>query len=455
MESDIAKSQYNKMINTPIPRLIVGMSIPAVVSMMITVIYNTADTYFVSHINKSASAAVGAVYSIMAVIQAVGYGLSMGAGSLVSRHLGKKETEKADMYASSAFFVSFFAGLFVTVSVLAFLKPVLKMLGCSKTMMPYAVPYAKYILIAAPLSCSTFVLNNVMRSGGQTAFAMIGMGLGGIINMILDPILIFKFNMGTGGASLATAISQAISFIVLGAVYVLKRSVVNISFKKVSRKSNDYTEIISTGLPTIFRQGMGALATTLLNVQAVVYGDAVVSAITIANKVYVLVRNLVLGIGQGFQPVAGYNFGAGNKKRTWQAFEFTNILGSVICVLLAVFIALFASPIMSWFSNDGGVVEIGTQTLYFACAVMPFLAFSSYVNITYQCLGFKKQATFLACCRQGIFFVPLILLLPMFIGKVGVQATQPISDFLTCIVSIPFIIKFYNKYIKEQKRTVQ
>jgi len=449
LSKDNATKQYDKMMYTPIPKLVVGMAIPAVVSMMITVIYNTADTYFVSNINKSASAAVGAVYSIMAIIQAVGYGLCMGAGSLVSRNLGKKENDKANMYASSAFFVSFAVGLFVTVLGLSFLKPLLKILGCSKTMMPYAIPYAKYILLAAPMSCSTFVLNNVLRSGGQTTLAMVGMGLGGIINIILDPVLIFNLGMGTGGAAVATAISQILSFFVLGFFYVTKRSVVNISYKNVSKNLEDYKEIVSTGLPTIFRQGMGALATTLLNVQMVVYGDAAVSAITIANKVYVLVRNLVLGIGQGFQPVAGYNFGAGDKKRTWNSFKFTCALGTVMCLIFTVFIGFFAHPIMSWFSNDGEVVKMGVQILYFCISVMPVLAFSTYVNVMYQCLGFKKEATFLASCRQGVFFVPIILILPSVIRQTGVEIAQPLSDFCTFLISIPFLISFYKKHIKE------
>jgi len=441
------------MMQTPIPKLVLGMALPAVISMMITVIYNTADTYFVSNINKSASAAVGAVYSIMAIIQAVGYGLCMGAGSLVSRKLGQKEKEKADMYASSAFFVSFFIGLIVTIFGLAFLKPLLKILGCSKTMMPYAIPYATYILIAAPMSCSTFVLNNVMRAGGQTTLAMIGMGLGGIINLGLDPVLIFKANLGTGGAAIATAISQAISFLVLGFFYATKRSVVEISIKHVSKSFKDYEEIISTGMPTIFRQGMGALATTLLNVQMVVYGDAAVSAVTIANKVYVLVRNLVLGIGQGFQPVAGYNFGAGNRKRTWVSFKFTCGLGTVMCLIFTVLIGVFARPIMEWFSSDGEVVELGVEILMYCISVMPVLALSTYVNVMYQCLGFKKQATFLACCRQGVFFVPIILILPAIIGQTGVEMAQPLSDFCTFVISMPFLASFYNKEIKDRYRT--
>ncbi len=445
----IQEKQYKKMLNTPIPTLILKLSTPAVIGMLITVLYNTADTYFVSMINKSASAAVGAVYSIMAIIQAVGYGFSMGAGSLVSILLGKNDREKADMYGSSAFFAAFLSGTVIAVFGLMFLKPFLKILGCSKTMMPYAVPYAKYILAVAPLNCSTFVLNGIVRSSGQVATSMISIGISGLINTVLDPLFIFTFGLGTGGAAIATALSQTINFIILLMLFVTDKSVVKLSLKKVSRDIKNYGDIISTGLPTVFRQGMGCLSATLLNVTAVKYGDAALAAITIANKVYVLVRNVVLGVGQGFQPVAGYNYGAGNRKRTWNSFLFTCLIGTGICLFATAFTAIYAKTIMEWFSKDSEVILIGTETLYFACTVMPLMAVSTYVNQMYQCLGFKKSASFLASCRQGIFFVPIIIIAPIFMGCQGAEITQPLADLLTFIISVPFMISFYRKHIKE------
>jgi putative MATE family efflux protein len=278
------------MMETPIPRLVLALALPTVISMLITVIYNTADTYFVSQINKSASAAVGAVFSVMSLIQAVGFGFAMGAGSLVSLKLGEKDRGAADRYASSAFFAALLLGGVVGGIGLLFLTPMLKLLGCSETMMPYAIPYARCILIAAPLSCSTFVLNNTLRSEGHSLFSMIGMSTGGILNLILDPILIFGCKMGTGGAALATAISQCVSFIILLSMFLLKKSEVNLQIRNVSRHFEDYKKIVLTGLPTVCRQGLGSVASAALNIQAVVYGDAAVAAITIANKVYMLVR---------------------------------------------------------------------------------------------------------------------------------------------------------------------
>jgi putative MATE family efflux protein len=441
-------AQYKRMMETPIPRLIASLSIPTVVSSLITVIYNTADTYFVSQIDKSASAAVGAVFSIMSIIQALGFGLGVGAGSLISRRLGAKDNAAADKYASSAFFASITVGSLIMVLGLLFLEPILRFLGCTDTMMPHAIPYARFILIAAPLNCATFVLNTTLRSEGLSVLSMVGITTGGILNMVLDPILINGFDMGTGGAAIATMASQIVSFTILFSFFLFGKSIVKINIKSVSRYFKDYAAIVTTGIPTIFRQGLASIASAALNIQAIEYGgDAAGAAMTIANKVYMLIRNIIVGLGQGFQPAAGYNYGAGNKKRTWECFTFAIKVGTVICLVFGGFSALFAEEIMWFFCDDAEVALIGTKTLYFLCACIPLMAFSTFVNQLYQGLGFKLQATFLASCRQGIFFLPVIWLLPLFIDLTGVQSAQSIADICTFFISIPFIIIFYKKYI--------
>ncbi len=445
-----SEAQYKRMLETPIPKLVTSLSIPTVIGMLITVIYNTADTFFVSQINKSASAAVGAVYAIMAIIQAMGYGLGVGAGSLISRKLGEKDDASADRYASSSFFAAVAVGCVITAVGLGFLEPILRLLGCSDTMMPHAVDYAKYILWAAPINCATFVLNNTLRSEGFSVSSMVGISVGGVLNVILDPIFIFGMNMGTGGAALATMLSQIVSFGILYAIFLSGKSIVRIRIGSVSRRFADYKMILTTGLPTICRQSLGSVAAAVLNIQAIGYGgDAAGAAITIANKLYVLVRNLCIGFGQGFQPVAGYNYGAGNRTRAWRSFVFAAQVMSVVCTGCAVFFAIFAEPIMWWFCDDGEVARIGIETIYLFCAAMPFLAFSTYVNQLYQCLGFKIQATFLASCRQGIFFLPVVLLLPLWTGCWGVEAAQSAADLCTFLISVPFIIRFYQRYIRE------
>ncbi len=444
-----SEAQYRRMLETPIPRLVTALSIPTVIGMLITVVYNTADTYFVSQINKSASAAVGAVYAIMAIIQAMGFGLGMGASSLISRKLGEKDDAAADLYASTAFFTAVAVGCLITAAGLSALEPILRLLGCSDTMMPHAEDYAKYILWAAPVNCATFVLNNTLRSEGYSVSATVGISVGGILNMVLDPLFIFGMQMGTGGAALATMLSQIVSFCILYAMFLSGRSIVRIHPGCVSRRWKDYQMIVTTGLPTICRQSLGSVAAAVLNIQAIGYGgDAAGAAITIANKLYVLVRNLCIGFGQGFQPVAGYNYGAGNKRRAWRAFAFASQVMSVVCAGCAVLFAIYAEPIMWWFCDDGEVAAIGIETIYLFCAAMPFLAFSTYVNQLYQCLGFKVQATFLASCRQGIFFLPLVLLLPLWTGCFGVQAAQSAADLCTFLISVPFVMHFYRRYIR-------
>ena len=291
-------SQYKRMLETPIPRLITSLCVPTVISSLITVIYNTADTYFVSQIDKSASAAVGVVFSIMSIIQALGFGLGVGAGSLISRRLGAKDNNAANTYASSAFAASVLVGTIIAVIGLSFLEPILVFLGCTDLMLPHAIPYARFILIAAPLNCATFVLNTTLRSEGLSLLSMVGITTGGVLNMILDPILINGCNMGTGGAAVATMISQTVSFTILFVIFLAGKSIVKINLKSVSRRFADYKAIVTTGIPTIFRQGLASIASAALNIQAIEYGlEATGAAITIADtKIPIISLGSMIGV---------------------------------------------------------------------------------------------------------------------------------------------------------------
>ena len=216
----------------------------------------------------------------------------------------------------------------------------------------------------------------------------------------------------------------------------------------VSRSPRDYVQILAVGFPTIARQGMASLASALMNIQGAVYGDAAVAALTISNKIYLLVRNVIIGIGQGFQPVAGYNYSAGKRRRAWQAFWFSSLVGTVLCTVCAIVMAIFARPILWWFCSDAEVVRIGAETLRFSCIVLPLLAVSTFVNQLYQCLGYRTAATFLASCRQGIFFLPAVLLLPLWLHCAGVEMSQPVADLLTFVISMPFLAAFYRHHIR-------
>ena len=443
------EEQREKMLNTPIPRLIVTLSLPAVLNQLITVIYNTADTYFVSQLNTSASAAVGIVFSLQSLIQAIGFGVAMGAGSLVSLKMGEDKYDEAVKYASGGTVMSAGLGTVIGVTGLLTLTPLMKLLGATETILPYAADYARYILIASPVMCLTFVLAAILRNEGQSLLSTIGTCSGGLINIILDPILIFKCGLGTAGAAIATGISQFVSLLILVGMFLSGKSAVKIRLRSIPRNFRDYGKIFMTGIPTVFRQGLACIASATLNRSAAVYTDAAVAAITIANKVYLLVRGIMIGVGQGFMPVAGYNYGAKNGKRTKSAFRFTVFMGTAVACVAAVVTAIFPGEIIGLFRDDPSVVEIGRPALMFACAVMPFMAYSTFVNQLYQCLGFKLRATLLASCRQGIFFLPLIWILPRLLGLTGIQATQPAADFLTFLISIPFGVYFIHKKLSQ------
>ena len=444
----------NEMLESPIGGLLFRKALPTIIIQFITVVYNTADTYFVARINTEASAAVGIVFSIMAVIQAIGFGIGMGCGSIISRRLGASKTDEADMYGSSGLAASFLCGMLISTAGLIDINGLMHISGSTNSVLPYAIKYGKYILIAAPFMCMSFVLNNILRSEGQTSLAMIGMTSGGILNLILDPVFIFTLHMGISGAAIATMLSQIMSTLIMSIIFMTGNSIVKISPFKISRKIETYGLILKTGFPTICRQGLASLSSAILNIGAAVYGDGAIAAVSIANKLYMLIRNVILGIGQGYQPIAGYCYGAGKKERVRKLFWLSSISGTVICVLFAILMFIFRVPVITWFRDDNEVIKVGSNMIMYMCMSMPFLAYSTYVNQTYQCLGFSKGATFLACQRQGMCFVPLALILPRLIGVSGIEMLQPAADILTFVISVPFQIWFFRTQLdnKEQAK---
>lgn len=441
--------QRKRMLTVPIPKLIIGMIIPTVLSQLITVIYNTADTFFVARIGTSAAAAVGVVFSLQSIMQAYGFGVGTGCGSLVARCLGAAQNDKAESYANSALLAGLAGSLVIMIPSLIFLPQLMRLLGSTDTMLDYCVSYARIILMGCPFLCTSSVMSCILRNEGEPIYAVVGLVIGGFFNVILDPVLIFWAHWGIAGAAAATIVSQALSWIILLRAFIAGKSIVKINPRSISRRWRDYIEIYTTGIPTTCRQGMASLGSAVLNIYASYYGDSAVAAVTISNKIYLFVRNVIIGVGQGFQPVAGFNFGAGDKERTRQAFIFSTQLGTVICVVAAVFIGFNTELVMSWFrGDDPAVIAIGKSALLFACAVMPLMAYSTFVNQLYQCLGFKFAATMLACCRNGFFLIPVVLVLPRFIGVGGVEMAQPLADFLTFVISVPFQISFFRKHLR-------
>jgi len=439
-------AQYIKMTQRPIGRLITSLAIPTIISMLVTSIYNMADTFFVSRIGTSASAAVGIVFSLMAIIQAAGFTIGMGSGSWISRLLGMHRTEEANKVASSGFFMSIFLGILLTIFGVIFIDPLMQILGATDTILPYAKAYASYILLAAPIMMASFVLNNILRSEGKAKFAMIGIATGGILNCGLDPLFIFAFRMGIAGAAVATALSQLVSFIILLAVFLKGRTIVKIGAGRMAKRPDTYLRIIKNGLPSFCRQGLASVSTVALNVSAAFYGDAAVAAMTIVTKIFMFIFSIILGIGQGYQPVVGYNYGAKKMGRVREAFFFTLKTNVAVMTTCAIAGYLAAPTLIRLFiASDPEVIRIGTVALRAQCLAMPLMPLGVMCNMTFQSIGKSWTATILSAARQGIFFLPLILALPGFFGLLGVQITQPLADFCTFLFCIPFILRFFRE----------
>ncbi len=449
------KKQYEKMTKMPMAKLIISLGIPTTLSMMVTSLYNLADTYFVSMIGDDAiTAAASNLLALMSIIQAIGFTFGMGAGAIVSRLLGKRDREGADKVASSSFFVAFLCGFIILVVGFLFLTPMMKLFGSrSAEVLAYSKEYARYILIAAPFMCMSFVMNNVLRAEGKAALSMIGLVAGAVVNVALDPLLIFTANMGIGGAGLATCISQILSFSVLLTMFLIGKTIVRLRLRSVSRKFSTYRDVVVTGFPSFCRQILASLCTVFLNSAAFRYGgDAAQAALGVVQKVFMLAFSLSLGIGQGYQPVLGYNYSAKRFDRVKEAYLFTLTFSTCIMVVFALFCGIFAPYIMKAFQLSDVATKYGTLTLRLQCNCMPLLPLNFMAGITYQSVGNKAIAAILSASRQGLFYIPAVLILPRLLKMLGVQSCQAISDFFAFFFALPFTFLFFKTLKKEQAK---
>ncbi len=447
-------AQYEKMINTPIPKLVTSLAVPTMISMLITSVYNLADTYFVSKLGTYASGAVGIVFSLMAMIQAIGFTVGMGAGSTISRLLGKKEDDIAQKTASSALLVSVISGGAFSVFGIFFLEKLVVWMGATESILPYATEYARYILYVAPVMTVSFVLNNLLRAEGKTKLSMIGILCGSILNIGLDPLFIFVFQWGITGAAAATAISQIVSCMILFFFFFRKKTILRLSVKHLSADISLYREFLGNGLPSLFRQGLASISSIALNHVAAGYSDAAVAAMSIVGKIFLMVYCVLIGFGQGYQPAAGYNYGAKKYKRVRQAYRFLMIAGTAAMSGIGVLLFFIAPFLMRQFiADDNEVIEIGVYALRMQCVVMPFLTLGIACNMTFQAVGQSLKATVLASMRQGIFFLPFIWILPRVFGILGMEAAQSAADAATFLVCIPVIWKFIKEIRNEEEKT--
>lgn len=440
-----ASIQYRKLTETPIPKLIISLGIPTILSMLITNVYNMADSFFVSQISLESGSATSVVFGLMSIIQAFGFMFGHGAGSRISRLLGAKEHNLASKYATAGFFWSILFGALILTFGFIFFEPLLLLLGSTENSLPYAKDYATWILIAAPFMTASCVLNNVLRYEGMAKFAMIGLTAGGLLNIGLDPLFIYVFKMGIFGAGLATAISQIISFSILLTMFLIGKTQSKLSARYFNVKASIFLDIVVTGFPSLVRQGLNSVSTMVLNGQAKPFGDEAIAAMGYVARTASLIFSVGLGIGQGFQPVSAFNYGAKLYSRVKKGSYFTLWFGMAFMGTLATVCFIFAPQIISLFRKEVEVINIGATALRVQCVFLLSLPVSVVATMLFQSVGKSVHALILSCLQSGAIFIPLCIILTQEFGVIGLQISQPIAYFITAFVSLPMMLIFFKK----------
>ena len=443
--SDTQSAKYKMMTETPVPKLIVKLAIPTIISMLVTGLYNAADTFFVGKISKENTAAVGLVFTVMAMIQAVGFFCGQGSGTFLSRKLGAGERKEAEEMAATGFVVAAFLGVIITVVCNHFAEPIAYFLGADEDSIVQTVSYLRIILLGAPFMTCQFVINNQLRFQGNAIYAMIGLFIGAVVNVGLDPLLIFGFNMGISGAAVATISAQILSFVVL-LIGTTKGGNLRIHLKNTRFRWYYFKEIINGGMASLLRQGLAAVATLLMNkIARDLGGNAAVAAMAVVMKIVMMIGCAMIGFGQGFQPVCSYNYGAGFKSRVREGFFFCVKYGTIFLTVGAAALIILAKPIVTVMQPDPDVVAISKVALRWQAAALPFLAFSSMANMLLQASGKGFKASIASSCRSGLCFIPLLYLLTYLFGIQGLEATQAVADFLAFVIAVPLAVSELKK----------
>lgn len=446
-----AEEKYRQMTQTPVEKLICKLAIPTIISMLITTIYNMADTFFIGKLDStSASGAVGIAFSLMAVIQAVGFFFGQGVGNNASRALGNHNLDYAKQLAATGFFTALGTGVLILVLGEVFLRPLTIALGSTETILPYAMDYIRIILLGAPVMTASLVLNNLLRFQGNAFYGMIGLASGGILNIILDPVFIFGLDMGISGAALATIISQAVSCLIL--LYQCNHAgIIHIHPRNFRPSLKNYGVIATGGLPSLLRQSIASIATICLNTAAKPYGDAAIAAMAIVSRITAFSNSAIIGFGQGFQPVCGYNYGAKLFSRVRRGFWFCVKLCTVAMVVIAAVEFSLAPKFVELFrKGDPKVIEIGALALRLQCLSLPTFGWICISNMMMQTTGKVVSASLASIARQGLFLIPVVLILPHFADLLGIQMAQPLADYITLLMIIPMQIHLLRQMRKDE-----
>ena len=436
------EAYHKKMTKESVSKIIISLGIPTTISMLITNIYNMADTYFVGGLGDSAQAATGILFTLQCIIQAIAFMLGHGSGTFVAKYLAQKNLDRASTYTTTAFVAGGIMGVGLLTIGLAFLDPFLRFLGSTETILPYAKDYGMWILIACPFLICSLVLNNVLRYEGKAFYAMFGLTTGGILNIAGDYILIRKLGLGVYGAGLATAVSQMISFVILLVLYI-KFAQSRISLKFMAKEGEVYLNIFKMGLPSLIRQGLTSISNGLLNNLIKPFGDAPIAAMSIVQKYSSFVMCVGLGIGQGYQPFASFNYELKEYDRVKKGSKFLLAFGTIAVGALATLGFIFAPTIVSLFQKDAEVIAVGTPALRYASVGLWFLPISVACNMLYQSIRKAALASITATMRSGAVLIPVLLITSYLGGLDGIIMAQGISDILTGLITLPFFIRFF------------
>ena len=430
-----AEKHYQKMTVTPIPRLILQLGIPTAVSMLITSIYNMADTYFVGMIGPSAQAATGVMFTLQSIIQGIGVMLGQGSGTFVSKHLADRDVQRASEYISTSFFYGLGIGSFFAGICLLFLSPLVRILGSTETIAPHAMNYGFWILLSCPFIMCSLILNTGLRFEGKAFYAMFALASGGILNIFGDYLLVYKLQMGIYGAGLATAISQVFSFIFL-MIFFFRMAQSKIRFSYIAKGPHCIFQILRVGFPSFVRQSLNSVTHGILNNLTKPFGDAAIAAMSVVNRYSMFLMCVGLGIGQGFQPVASFNYQAKKYDRVKKGLKFTIIFNFLFVGTVSVISLICAEPIISVFQKRPEVITIGAAALRFAAIGMLFMPVSVPINMLYQSIQKTTMATFLSLLRAGGITIPLLLIFTPLFGLTGVMISQPTADVITGLISL-------------------
>ena len=429
--------RHTYLTQTPIPRLIWSLAVPTIISMLVTGIYNSADTYFVGRISTQATAAVGLVFSVMAIIQALGFFCGHGSGNSLSRMLGAGRTRDANEMAATGFALALLLGAVVALVGNLFAGPIADFLGATDSARADTVAYMRIILLGAPFMMGQFVINNQLRFQGSAMYAMVGLMVGAVMNIGLDPLLMFTFGLGVRGAAIATVMGQLSSFFAL-LIGSRRGENIRLNLRNVRLNGKNLLEITNGGMPSLARQGLAAVSTLLLNRFARVYGgDAAIAGMSIVTRILMLNVSVLIGFGQGFQPVCSFNYGAGLNRRVREGYFYCLKFGTLMMTIAGALCVLFAPTVVGFFRDDPAVIPIGARALRWQASVLPLLTTSILTNMLLQSMGKGLKASICSSARNGIFFIPLILTLPHFFGLAGVEMTQAWADVLSFLLAVP------------------